>query len=59
MRKINYVCDVCQKEFNYSLQAEDNERGILRKIKNYELCGDCFHKVLDYICQLKLQSPTI
>jgi len=55
MREIIYKCDMCGKEYKYSLAATDNDRSILLRFNKYDLCRQCVKQVEEYIC-LQRQS---
>lgn len=59
MRQVTYHCDVCKRQYSYMLAAGDDERGVLYKFKNFELCNQCVKLTTEFIkslCQQKNQQ---
>lgn len=56
MRKIIYKCDCCFREYPYMLAAQDSDREVLYKFKNFELCNKCVKLVINYISSLCQQQ---
>ena len=48
-RRIVYVCDVCQREYPYVIQATEKDRGILGKIAGYEVCRKCLKELINVV----------
>lgn len=45
-KKITYICDNCNREYNYEMLASDKDRGVLVTILGQDWCRACLKKNL-------------
>lgn len=49
MRHITYECDWCQRQYEYHIKVNENDRGILLRLPELgiEICAACKKKLLE------------
>ena len=53
MKKIEYICDGCGKNYPYTLESGQPDRGILQEVLGYDLCLNCVKEVKTLLANLK------
>lgn len=55
MRKVTYICDICNKEYPYELQAGEKDRAVLVEVLGKDLCRKCSNELKQVLCQSQKQ----
>lgn len=63
MRQIKLVCDACEKEISYrhdyySMKLQNLGPDSINDLRpnNFDLCTDCYNKMIEFMCTLKNQK---
>ena len=56
VRRITYICDMCGSEFPYEIKADEHDRPMLLRLRNWEVCSRCVKKFVAIIEQHRAEN---